>query len=93
MLTRAVAHKLLILISMRSNHKILARCRAFDAHFNMVLEGAREMWTEKGRRGKGSKRSRPTNKERFVPKMFVRGDSVISVIFTNTPAQSLTTSQ
>ena len=30
--------------------------------------------------GKGKKGSRPVNKDRIVPKMFLRGDSVIMVL-------------
>ncbi|GFH30746.1 snRNP core protein D2, partial [Haematococcus lacustris] len=30
--------------------------------------------------GKGSKKSRPVNKDRFVNKMFLRGDSVVLVL-------------
>jgi len=30
--------------------------------------------------GKGKKRARPVNKERFISKMFLRGDSVIIVL-------------
>lgn len=34
------------------------------------------MWTETPRTGKGSK-AKPVNKDRFVSKMFLRGDSVV----------------
>jgi small nuclear ribonucleoprotein D2 len=52
---------------------------------NMVLDSACEMWTEmpkssgSGKFGKG-KRVKPQNRERYIPKMFLRGDSVIVVI-------------
>ena len=46
---------------------------------NMVLESVLEMWTEMPKKGKG-KRARPQNKERYIPKLFLRGDSVIIVI-------------
>ena len=46
---------------------------------NMVLESVLEMWTEMPKKGKG-KRSRPQNRERYIPKLFLRGDSVIIVI-------------
>lgn len=51
----------------------------------MVLEQACEMWTEmpkssaSGKLAKG-KRAKPQNRERYIPKMFLRGDSVIVVI-------------
>ena len=46
---------------------------------NMVLENAYEIWTEMPKSGKG-KRAKPKNKERYISKMFLRGDSVIVVI-------------
>ena len=39
-----------------------------------------EMWTEVPRAQKGQKRPKPVNKDRFLPKMFLRGDSVIVVV-------------
>jgi small nuclear ribonucleoprotein D2 len=85
-LTSAVRNHTQVLISCRNNRKLLARVKAFDRHFNMVLENVREVWTEKGRRGKGKKKAVPTNKDRFISKMFLRGDSVILVVFSKTPA-------
>ncbi len=46
----------------------------------MVLENVKEMWTEVPKSGKGVKRGKPVNKDRFVSKMFLRGDSVILVL-------------
>jgi small nuclear ribonucleoprotein D2 len=46
----------------------------------MVLENVKELWTEVPKTGKGQKKSKPVNKDRFIPKMFIRGDSVILVI-------------
>ena len=45
-LTTSVKTNTQILISCRNNRKLLARVKAFDRHFNMVLEGVKEMWTE-----------------------------------------------
>ncbi|KAJ5489046.1 Small nuclear ribonucleoprotein Sm D2 [Penicillium diatomitis] len=67
-----------VLISCRNNRKLLARVKAFDRHCNMVLEHVKEMWTEKPKGNKG----RGVNKERFVSKMFLRGDSVILVLLS-----------
>jgi small nuclear ribonucleoprotein D2 len=33
------------------------------------------MWTETPRTGKGKKKAKPVNKDRFISKMFLRGDS------------------
>ncbi|KAG2644221.1 hypothetical protein PVAP13_2KG298180 [Panicum virgatum] len=60
--------------------RLLGRVRAFDRHCNMVLENVREMWTEIPKTGKGKKKALPVNKDRFISKMFLRGDSVIIVL-------------
>ena len=52
----------------------------FHRHCNMVLENVKEMWTEVPKTGKGKKKSKPVNKDRFISKMFLRGDSVILVL-------------
>jgi small nuclear ribonucleoprotein D2 len=44
----------------------------------MVLENVKEIWTENPR-GKG-KKAKHINKERYISKMFLRGDSVILVL-------------
>ncbi|XP_020590310.1 probable small nuclear ribonucleoprotein Sm D2 [Phalaenopsis equestris] len=69
-----------VLINCRNNRKLLGRVRAFDRHCNMVLENVREMWTEVPKTGKGKKKALPVNKDRFISKMFLRGDSVIIVL-------------
>lgn len=40
----------------------------------------KEMWTEVPKTGKGKKKAKPVNKDRFISKMFLRGDSVILVL-------------
>ncbi|CAR28121.1 hypothetical protein ZYGR_0N06120 [Zygosaccharomyces rouxii] len=62
-----------VIISLRNNHKIIARVKAFDRHCNMILENVKELWTEK-------KGKRVVNKERFISKLFLRGDSVIVIL-------------
>jgi len=47
----------------------------------MVLENVKEMWTETPRLA-GGKKGRPVNKDRFISKMFLRGDSVILVLLS-----------
>jgi small nuclear ribonucleoprotein D2 len=46
----------------------------------MVLEDVKEMWTELPKTGKGKKKANPVAKDRFISKMFLRGDSVILVL-------------
>ena len=38
------------------------------------------MWTEKSKGGKGKTRGVAVNKDRYVSKMFLRGDSVILIV-------------
>ncbi|KAK3046613.1 mRNA splicing protein [Extremus antarcticus] len=81
LLQTAVRNHTQILISCRNNRKLLARVKAFDRHCNMVLENVKEMWTETPRKANGEK-GRPVNKDRFISKMFLRGDSVILVLLS-----------
>ena len=52
----------------------------YDRHFNLLLEDVKEMWTETSKGGKGSKRGTAVNKDRYISKMFLRGDSVILIV-------------
>ncbi|XP_046629453.1 probable small nuclear ribonucleoprotein Sm D2 [Neodiprion virginianus] len=79
-LTQSVKNNTQVLINCRNNKKLLGRVKAFDRHCNMVLENIKEMWTELPRTGKGKKKAKPVNKDRFISKMFLRGDSVILVL-------------
>ncbi|KAJ8515262.1 hypothetical protein ONZ45_g7305 [Pleurotus djamor] len=72
-LQQAVRNHTQVLISLRNNKKLLARVKAFDRHSNMVLEN---MWTELPK----GKNKKPVNKDRFISKMFLRGDSVILIL-------------
>jgi small nuclear ribonucleoprotein D2 len=79
-LTQSVRHQVLVLINVRNNKRLLGRVVAFDRHCNMVLENVRELWTEVPKTGKGQAKAKPVPKERFISKMFLRGDSVIVVV-------------
>ncbi|CAK7339365.1 unnamed protein product [Dovyalis caffra] len=63
--------KFSLIVGTTESLKLLGRIRAFDRHCNMVLENVREMWTEK---------ALPVNKDRFISKLFLRGDSIIIVL-------------
>lgn len=79
-LLQSVRQNTQVLINCRNNHKLLCRVKAFDRHCNMVLENVKEMWTE-NHKGKGSKaKQQGVNKDRYISKMFLRGDSVILVL-------------
>ncbi|CAK6974375.1 Forkhead box protein G1 [Scomber scombrus] len=77
---QSVKNNTQVLINCRNNKKLLGRVKAFDRHCNMVLENVKEMWTEVPKSGKGKKKSKPVNKDRYISKMFLRGDSVIVVL-------------
>ena len=50
---------------------------------NLLLEDVKEMWTEYSKGGKKNGRAargQSMNKDRYVSKMFLRGDSVILVL-------------
>ncbi|KAI3416063.1 putative small nuclear ribonucleoprotein Sm D2 [Globodera pallida] len=79
-LTHSVRNHAQVLINCRNNKKLLGRVKAFDRHCNMVLEDVKEMWTELPKKGKGKNRSKPVARDRFIPKLFLRGDSVILVL-------------
>lgn len=59
-----------VVVTCRNDKKVLGKVRAFDRHFNMVLEGCNEVWTDPGSQ---------EPKMRFLPKIFLRGDTVILV--------------
>ena len=45
-----------------------------------LLEDVKEMWTEYSKGGKNKQRGAAINKDRYVSKMFLRGDSVILIV-------------
>jgi hypothetical protein len=49
-------------------------------YYNRLLEDVKEMWTETSKGGKGKSRGMAINKDRYVSKMFLRGDSVILIV-------------
>ena len=71
-----------ILVNLRNNHKLLGRVKAFDRHCNLLLEGVREFYSEAPRDAATGRKARgaPVMKDRYLPKLFVRGDSVILVV-------------
>ena len=62
-----------VLVNCRNNRKLFGRIKAFDRHTNMVMEDVQEFWTE-------SKSGSMENKERYISKLFLRGDSVVLVL-------------
>ena len=79
-LLQSVKNNTQVLINCRNNHKLLARVKAFDRHCNMVLENVKEIWTENQKKGNKEGKATPITKDRYISKMFLRGDSVIIVL-------------
>mmetsp|Transcript_19867 Transcript_19867/g.32050 ORF Transcript_19867/g.32050 Transcript_19867/m.32050 type:complete len:119 (+) Transcript_19867:127-483(+) len=79
-LYKAVRGNTQVLVNVRNNHKLLGRVKAYDRHMNLLLEDVKEMWTETSKGGKGKSRGVAVNKDRYVSKMFLRGDSVIIIV-------------
>ena len=82
-LNHSVRNHTLVLINCRNNKILFGRVKAFDSHCNMVLEDVKEMWSEKpkNKNGKSKKKNaKAVARERFIPKLFVRGDSIVLVL-------------
>lgn len=75
LLTNVVRDNAQVIISCRNNRKLLGRVRAFDRHCNLVMESVREIWPETTKKGKAA-----VNKDRYISKLFVRGDSVVMIL-------------
>ncbi|XP_037703401.1 small nuclear ribonucleoprotein Sm D2-like [Choloepus didactylus] len=80
-LTQWTKNNTQVLINCCNNKKLLGRVKAFDRHCSMVLENVKEMWTEVLKSSKGKKKSKLANKDRYISKMFLCGDSVIVVLW------------
>ncbi|EEA06074.1 LSM domain-containing protein [Cryptosporidium muris RN66] len=83
LLSECVRTNTQILVNCRNNRKILGRVKAFDRHCNLLLTDVREIWTEAVKTNSSQKKkssNRFINKDRFISKLFVRGDSVILIL-------------
>ena len=58
----------------------LCFCVSLVGYERRLLEDVKEMWTETSKGGKGQTRGMAINKDRYVSKMFLRGDSVIVIV-------------
>lgn len=79
LLQNAVNNNTPVIISCRNNHKLVAKVRSFDRHANMILENVKDLWSEPVKNSKG-KTIKTVSKERFISKLFLRGDSVVIVL-------------
>lgn len=81
LLKNAVKEKKPILITCRNNKKIYCRVKAFDKHFNMILEDAQELWYAVPPHLKGQPGQKKQMQKRHMGKMFLRGDGVVLVVY------------
>ncbi|CAH1372093.1 hypothetical protein MTP99_013587 [Tenebrio molitor] len=79
-LQQSLTNNTQIMINCRNNKKLLGRVKSFDRHMNLILENVHEMWTEEQRKGKGKQPKKPVYKERFMQKVFLRGDSIMIIL-------------
>ncbi len=74
LLSEIIKEERLAIVFLRNNKKIIAKLKAFDKHFNLILDNIREIWNENDKTGK------LIFKERYIGKMLLRGDSVILIL-------------
>ena len=73
MLTSVTAEGSKVFVNCRNCRKLFGRIKAFDRHMNLVMEDVQEFWTE-------IKGGASENKERFISKLFLRGDSIVLIL-------------
>jgi len=74
LLSTIICKKKLAIIFLRNNKKLIENIKAFDKHFNLILENIREIWNEI------NSEKQFIFKERHIGKMILRGDSIILII-------------
>lgn len=75
LLCEAVEENKNVIISLRNNHKMYAKVKAFDKHCNMLIYDVKELWTEKNWKDKTHK-----SQERYIAQSFLRGDNIIMIV-------------
>jgi small nuclear ribonucleoprotein D2 len=58
-----------------------------------LLEDVKEMWTETSKGGKNKTKGVPVNKDRYINKLFLRGDSIILIVSNPLALTTPTSSQ
>lgn len=75
LLCEAVEENRNVIISLRNNHKMYAKVKAFDKHCNMLIYDIKELWTEKNWKDKTHR-----SQERYIAQSFLRGDNIIMIV-------------
>lgn len=84
LLCEAVEENRNVIISLRNNHKMYAKVKAFDKHCNMLIYDIKELWTEKNWKNKTRK-----SQERYIAQSFLRGDNIIMIVKCPSKKKSL----
>nr|BAS01788.1 mRNA splicing factor [Amorphochlora amoebiformis] len=69
-----------IIIETTNNRKYHGYLRIFDRYCNLIIEDVTEMWIEKKNTGSDNSTSLSlVSLEKYYPRLFIRGDSVILI--------------
>jgi small nuclear ribonucleoprotein D2 len=74
LLSEIIINRKNVIVFTRNNKKIIGYLRAFDKHFNLIIENVREIWSSR-KKGQDMKFH-----ERLIQKLIIRGDSVILLL-------------
>jgi small nuclear ribonucleoprotein D2 len=77
LLSESIIQNSPIIIFLRNNKKLIGYVRAFDRHFNLILENVKELWLVKNFEKK------IIYQEKFFSKLILRGDCVILIAKIN----------
>ncbi|KAJ3444723.1 small nuclear ribonucleoprotein sm d2 [Anaeramoeba flamelloides] len=69
MLTECVRNRIQVLVSCRNNRKLLGYLKAFDRHFNLLMEEVTELWTERPKKKKKKKKKIKQNNSNHKTKI------------------------
>lgn len=75
LLCEAVEEDKEIILSLRNNHKMYCKIKAFDKHCNILIYNIKEVWTVKSWENKTH-----VTKERYISQAFLRGDNIIMIV-------------
>ncbi|AFM99254.1 Sm-like ribonucleoprotein subunit D2 [Encephalitozoon hellem ATCC 50504] len=75
---RAMVKMMPVLVSLRNNRKVVGKVIAYDRHYNLLMEDAKELGTMRGK-NRGKKKRQGCGFSRRLGNVFIRGDTVILV--------------
>lgn len=80
LLKSSVIERVPILVKCRHNKMIYGRVKAFDKHFNLLMEDVVETWFAIPQHLKGTPGAQKIPQTRTISKLFLRGDGVILIV-------------